>query len=262
MSSINKPATPWADTPFPLIATPGRGQDLTSIHSSIFIARDMACAHNALLRALNSIYNQCIYVSKTQDIIDLLTYTKFWIDWIHEHHQAEERMLFPDIERISGIKGWREGNVSQHEAFLAGMERLEGFVKGFLGEGSNDAGGLKTGQKWNGIQMRVMIDGFAGDLTKHLRDEIDTLLALEPYDSMALRKAYDAFDLELRKGDKVCHFFLFLNPDLMCMLAYYFMDHLRKESLTQNSPSYFLWSWAQVIVVMRKDLSGQLCLAL
>lgn len=93
--------TPWADTPFPLIPTPGRGLDLSPSspnHSSIYLAREMACAHNGMLRALNSIYNQCLYVSRPQDVKDLLTYTKFWAGWIHVHHDAEGEMFFPDVE--------------------------------------------------------------------------------------------------------------------------------------------------------------------
>lgn len=195
--------TPWADTPFPLIPTPGRGLDFSSSspnHSSIYLAREMACAHNGMLRVLNSIYNQCIYVSKPQDVKDLLTYTKFWIGWIHEHHDAEEEMFFPDIERITGVKGWGEGNIAQHRKFDAGLKNLEGFVTGML-NGSSEGRG--DGGVWDGKQMRTLIDSFASDLATHLKDEIQTLLALKKYDSATLRKAWDEFDLELRKGDKV-----------------------------------------------------------
>lgn len=197
MSNTDFTSTPWADTPFSLILTPGRSIDLTTSHASIFIAREMACAHNGMLRALNSIYNQCLYVSSPTDIHDLVMYTKFWIDWIHEHHEAEEKMFFVDVERITGVKDWGSANVLQHESFMKGLHDLEKYVNTLLD------GGKELENEYDGAHMRGLIDAFAPDLATHLNDEIGTLLALKPFDGPKLRQAYDEFDLELRKGDKV-----------------------------------------------------------
>jgi len=79
----------WADQPFALI--PVKSQKSRAPETD-FIAQDMAAAHNNLLRALNSVYNQAPYVEKEEDKRDLLTYTSFWVDWIEREQQLS---LFP-----------------------------------------------------------------------------------------------------------------------------------------------------------------------
>ncbi|KAE9381189.1 hypothetical protein N431DRAFT_392151 [Stipitochalara longipes BDJ] len=181
---------PWADTPFALIPSPGRGEDLAKLDDTVFIAREMANAHNGMLRALNSIYQQCIYVKEPKDIKDLLLYATFWCDWIHEHHEGEETFFFPSVEKITGVKGLMEVNVEQHHAFMGGLDEFHKYTK-------------ETGvENFDGKEMRKIIEGFGGKLTKHLTEEIETLLGLKIYDGPALRKAYMVFDLEMRKGDK------------------------------------------------------------
>ena len=182
---------PWADTPFALIPTPGRGENLAKLDDIVFIAREMANAHNGMLRALNSIYQQCIYVKEPKDIKDLLLYANFWCDWIHEHHEGEENFFFPQVEKITGVEGLMEVNVEQHQAFMGGLEEFQMFVK------ETDV------EDFDGREMRRIIEAFGGKLTKHLTEEIETLLGLNIYDGAALRKAYMVFDLEMRKGDKV-----------------------------------------------------------
>jgi hypothetical protein len=98
----------WADTPFTLIPTPGRGENLNKLEDAVFIAREMANAHNGMLRALNSIYQQCIFVKDPKDVKDLLLYATFWCDWIHEHHDGEETFFFPRVEEITSMKGLME----------------------------------------------------------------------------------------------------------------------------------------------------------
>jgi hemerythrin-like domain-containing protein len=183
--------SPWADTPFPLISLPGRGLDLSKAHESVYVAREMTFAHNGMIRSLNSIYQQCIYVSSPSDIADLLEYTQFWCDWIHEHHQGEETLFFPRIENITGSNGFMEKNVTQHHAFEPGLMELQRWVK--------DA----KVESYDGMKLRGVIDDFGGKLTQHLTEEIQTLLELRIYDGPALKNTWNAFDLEMRKGDKV-----------------------------------------------------------
>lgn len=183
---------PWCDTPFALIPTPGRGGNVKNLPQSVFIARDMCCAHNNMLRSLNSIYQQCIHVSEVQDIRDLLKYAEFWCGWIYEHHEGEETFLFPCVEDITGVKDLMEKNVAQHHAFLPGLEELSTYVNT-----------TKVGE-YDGKKLRSIIEEFGHKLTEHLTDEIQTLLALKEYDSSPkLMEAYNKFDLEMRKGDKV-----------------------------------------------------------
>ncbi|EHL02819.1 hypothetical protein M7I_1081 [Glarea lozoyensis 74030] len=140
-----------------------------------------------MIRALNSIYNQCIYVKKPQDIRDLLLYSKFWCDWIHEHHDEEEKLLFPAIERITKVDGIMEKNVAQHEAFMPGLEEFQRYAE------------TTKPELYDGQQLRDIIDKFGSKLTVHLTEEIETLLGLESYDGPVLKEAYIKFDLELRK---------------------------------------------------------------
>jgi hemerythrin-like domain-containing protein len=182
---------PWADAPFTLIPTPGRGKDLNKLDDTVWIAREMANAHNGMLRALNSIYQQCIYVKEPRDVKDLLLYVTFWCDWIHEHHEGEESFLFPRVEEITGVEGLMKVNITQHQMFMNGLEEMKKYAK-------------KTkAEEYDGMELRGIIDGFGGNLTKHLTEEIETLLGLKTYDGPELKKAYVGFDDEMRKGDKV-----------------------------------------------------------
>ncbi len=164
---------------------------MKKLDDTVFIAYEMACAHNAMIRSLNSIYQQCIFVKAPKDIQDLLQYTTFWCDWIHEHHDGEESSFFPKVEKITGVKGLMEVNVAQHHAFMDGLEELHRYVKETKAE------------EYDGMKLRGIIDGFGGKLTTHLNEEIETLSGLKMFDGQALRKAYMEFDAEMRKGDKV-----------------------------------------------------------
>ncbi|PMD19715.1 hypothetical protein NA56DRAFT_197819 [Hyaloscypha hepaticicola] len=181
---------PWADAPFTLIPTPGRGENVNKLDDTVWIAREMANAHNGMLRALNSIYQQCIYVKEAKDVKDLLLYARLWCDWIHEHHEGEETFLFARIEEITGVERLMEVNVAQHHTFMNGLEELQKYAKEIKAE------------EYDGMKLRSIIDSFGGNLTKHLTEEIETLLGLKKYDGPALRKAFVGFDDEMRKGDK------------------------------------------------------------
>ncbi|KAE8448339.1 hypothetical protein EG329_009583 [Mollisiaceae sp. DMI_Dod_QoI] len=183
-------STPWADGPFTLIPVPGEGQDLNKLHEAVFLAREMACAHNGMLRSLNSIYQQCVHVSQPQDILDLLQYAKFWCGWLEEHHEAEEQWFFPDIERITGVEDMMAGMVTQHKDFMPGLEELTKYVN----ETSIDG--------YDGKELQRIVNDFGAVLTKHLTEEVDVLSALEVHDGPALKKAYMEFDHKLRGGDK------------------------------------------------------------
>jgi hemerythrin-like domain-containing protein len=182
---------PWADAPFTLIPTPGRGENVNKLDDIVWIAREMANAHNGMLRALNSIYQQCVYVKEPKDMKDLLLYVGFWCDWIHEHHEGEETFLFPRVEEITGVEGLMEVNIAQHHTFMDGLEELQKYAKE-----------TKAGE-YDGVKLRGIIDSFGANLTKHLTEEIETLLGLKKYDGLALKKAFVGFDDEMRKGDKV-----------------------------------------------------------
>jgi len=184
---------PWADQPFSLTPTPGADKSTTSKHSCVWVANEMAHAHNSMLRALNSIYLQCTALTSETDISDLLIYCRMWKDWIHHHHEAEETLFFPAVEKLPGTPaGAMQSNVEQHHAFEPGLQRFEEYVRG-CEEGN---------EKFSAEKLKAIVDSFGETLTDHLKDEIPTLLRLEGVDSKALREAYGLFDKELRKGEK------------------------------------------------------------
>lgn len=56
---------------------------------------------------------------------------------------------------------------------------------------------------YSGEMLRSLIDSFAEPLSQHLRDEIDTLMALNKYDSDGVRDAYRRLEKLLMDTDKV-----------------------------------------------------------
>lgn len=186
-------ATPWADEPYPLVPAP-KEMAGTSIASSeaLFMASEMAHAHNAIIRTLNSMYLQAPYVKEPSDINDLLTYAIFWLDWVYQHHTIEEEYFFPAIARISGRQDIMEVNVKQHHDFEECMETFRRYVVTCM-----------EGVRFEADSFRECINGFGTELCRHLGDEIVTLIALDAYDIKAIRKEYDVFEAKLRAGSFV-----------------------------------------------------------
>lgn len=108
---------------------------------------------------------------------------------MHHHHDAEEKDFFPSIEAISGIEGLMTQNVEQHRAFTPGFERFEEYCRTCLPAG------------YDGERLKALVEGFAEPLTRHLYDEINTLLALDKYDSAKIRQAYQRFEKSLMATD-------------------------------------------------------------
>ena len=160
-------------------------------HSSVYIANEMAFAHNAMIRGINSIYNQAPYVHKAKDITVFLFLIKSWANWVGHHHNLEETLMFPSFEQIMGEPGFLQANVDQHHAFEPGLKKLEAFA-------------IHTKvEDYKSDILRGVIDDFANGLQGHLNDEIPTLLAMRPYDSAALLKAYRKCEAVAGKQAKV-----------------------------------------------------------
>lgn len=183
----------WADRPFNLI--PIKGIKPSASPDALYIANEMANAHNGLIRSLNSMYLQAPYVTEDADIQDLLQFAIFWESWIEEHHLGEEKFFFPDVARITGQKDIMDTNIEQHHSFLPGMHAFLAYVK-------ECKKGSSAG-KFDPVKFVHLIDFFGPLLAKHLADEIETLLELEKYDIKAIKEAFIRFDLKMREGDKV-----------------------------------------------------------
>jgi hemerythrin-like domain-containing protein len=164
-----------------------------SSHSANYVATQMALAHNGMIRGLNSIFLQAPNIPANDRTIatDFLTYCQCWCESMHHHHDAEEAEFFPSIEEISGVKGLMESNIEQHRAFTPGFEVFYDYVK------SCDP------HDFDGAKIRSLVEGFAEPLTRHLRDEIDTLKALNVYDSSRIRQAYQKLEKVLMATDNV-----------------------------------------------------------
>jgi hypothetical protein len=102
------------------------------------------------------------------------------------HHDGEEQVFFPEVEKITGEKGIMDRNIEQHYAFHPGMEAWSKYTSECM---------TKEGaQKFDATHFISLIDGFAPQLVKHLGEEIPTLLGLDKYDIAAVKKAFQRWD--------------------------------------------------------------------
>ncbi|KAM0327960.1 hypothetical protein ACHAQA_005359 [Verticillium albo-atrum] len=163
---------PWADGPFKLVSHSAlKLKDGEKAKGALQMAFEMNIIHNILLRAINTIYLQCVNVGTKgtqQDIDDFVNYAILWHKAVSHHHHTEETNIFPDIERMAGVPGLMETNVAQHEAFHGGLEEYKKYLDG-----------VQAGEeKYDGLKFKGIIDSFAAELQQHLTEEIDTLVKL------------------------------------------------------------------------------------
>ena len=125
---------------------------------------------------------------------------------MHHHHEAEETVFFPSIEQVSNSPGLMERNVEQHQAFTPGFDAFQEHAL------------TCPAKDYDGQKIRTLIEDFAEPLTRHLHDEIDTLRALDKYDSERIRQAYKHFEKRMMATDNVrcpftySHFNIVLTP--------------------------------------------------
>jgi hemerythrin-like domain-containing protein len=148
----------------------------------------MSHAHNVLIRGLNSIYQQGAFVTTPTDVSDFLFYCTAWVKTVEHHHNAEETVLFPELEKFTNNPDIMRENKEQHEAFLAGLTDFEHYA----------ANTTSDNYRWD--DAKAKLDAFAPALMKHLREEIPTLLSLKDYDSAKLRAVWQVTE-NAAKGD-------------------------------------------------------------
>ncbi|KAH8695785.1 hypothetical protein GQ44DRAFT_765086 [Phaeosphaeriaceae sp. PMI808] len=153
----------------------------------------MSLAHNGILRGLNSIVLQAPHIplSSPATIQDFLTYCQCWCESMHHHHDAEEDLFFPEIEQLTSTPGLMQRNKDQHQAFTPGFEAFHEYVKTCVPEA------------FDGTEVRRLVEGFAGALGQHLHEEIETLRALDRYDSARVRGSYQRLEKRLMATDNV-----------------------------------------------------------
>jgi len=77
-------------------------------------------------------------------------------------------------------------NVEQHHAFLPDLEAWTQYINNCMKRGGSE--------KFDVAKFIKLIDGFALVLVVHLTEEIQTLLALDKYGMVGVKKAWLAFD--------------------------------------------------------------------
>lgn len=86
------------------------------------------------------------------------------------------------MEKYTKQPGLMSTNVSQHQAFDAGLEAFNDYVKSVKPE------------EYDAERFRELLDGFGGVLEAHLREEIGTLLSLERFGWRELKGAWDELE--------------------------------------------------------------------
>lgn len=133
---------------------------------------EMVTVHNCLIRAINSIYLQCVNVERSPASIPaFIKYASVWGRVLNLHHTTEEKWIFPEIEEITEEKGIMDASVQQHHAFEEAVKAYTDYL--------NNA---DTGEeKYDGTKLKTIIDSFMPSLGQHLRDEILTLKGFDKY---------------------------------------------------------------------------------
>jgi hypothetical protein len=150
----------------------------------------MVLIHNAVIRGMNAIYLQCEGVGahgSEQDIKDFANFCRIWGQLLDEHHDTEERIVFPRIDLVAGSPVMQVA-VDQHHVFLDG---LVAFVK-YMDE-------VKVGGKsaYDGQKVKAMLDGFGGAIYDHLIDEVRVLNECRKYDKQKMAALWKELSKEI-----------------------------------------------------------------
>ncbi|TQN68871.1 hypothetical protein CSHISOI_06608 [Colletotrichum shisoi] len=186
----------YADHPYALIPTPTfqnsqNEKDAPEPDMFVRVASEMALVHNMAIRGLNSIYLQAPHVPAPESKA-FLRYVLAWHDLLHVHHSGEEADFFPAVEAMTGQKGLMDCNVSQHREFHDGLEAFKTHVDAC-------ASGR---ERFDGSRLVTLIDGFGEALTRHLSDEIPSILGLKLFGADKMAKLERKFAEEGEKNMK------------------------------------------------------------
>ena len=111
---------------------------------------------------------------------------------VSHHHDKEEKLFFPAIEKFTGDPKVMCDNIEGHKAFHSGLEAFGKFCY------------EKTPESYDAKELRVLVDGLRVPFETHMREEIETLLALEEEYGEELLKAYNELETAIiESSDKV-----------------------------------------------------------
>ncbi|WAO85512.1 Hemerythrin domain-containing protein [Fusarium falciforme] len=167
---------PWADGPFPLISASISGDNVEKpVQGARKLAAEMTLVHNLILRGINAIYNQAINVGARGTGKDKLDFANFAYQWgamLSEHHDTEEKMVFPEIEKITEVRGLMGDSVAEHHAFHDGLTQYMEYLDKV--RSGNDT--------YDGEKLKAIIDSFAPVMQEHLVHEIESLVKLTDHE--------------------------------------------------------------------------------
>jgi len=169
-------------------------------HSAVHCASEIAYSHNCLLRGLNATVLQAPHVPhkgrpgySDQDVKDLLFFVESWVKTVEHHHDTEEEVMFPEIEKMTGDPELLSGPLHQHKEFQERLFKLGVYV--------TERQTKPHEYKW--AEMKAIIESFAPALTKHLYEEIDVILSLDRFDSTGLRKCFNVAEAAAKANGKI-----------------------------------------------------------
>jgi hypothetical protein len=143
----------------------------------------MALVHNCIIRALNSIYLQAPFVP-TREHQNFLAYAHATYLGLTMHHDGEEEMFFPELEKRTGEKGIMESNVQGHRDFDKQFDAWGKWLERCMASAKDK----KEVEQFDASKCRAMMEAFMPPLSEHLADEIPTLLDLRRFPDLDLRQ--------------------------------------------------------------------------
>lgn len=150
----------------------------------------MAIVHNAIIRSLNAIYQQAPHVTGSNQVVPFLGFCLAWIQLISAHHDGEEEICFPAIDRMTDEKGVMDIAVEQHAVFHDDLVRFQTYL----------AACQKGDEDFDGEKIRHMVDNLAPALVDHLHQEITTILELERFGADKMRDLPKVFEEEAKSN--------------------------------------------------------------
>lgn len=176
----------WEDGPMQLMPTPFAKTGATDQYTRV--ASEMTLIHNCLIRALNSIYIQAPHIPITE-FPNFISYCLATYQGLCKHHDSEETILFPAIEKLTGTTGLTTENVQGHRDFKEKLGSWGKWLESCHNKKNNFSAQICTS----------MMDDFMPLLAAHYAAEIPTLLALKRFDD----KKIDLLALAKEEGEKV-----------------------------------------------------------
>lgn len=87
------------------------------------------------------------------------------------HHDNEEALAFPLLEKYIGNEACMEKNVDQHKLFGPGLKAYDEYIT-TVREGK---------ETFDSVKVRSIIDSFGAVMAQHLTDEIATFEELDKF---------------------------------------------------------------------------------